>query len=195
MFSKSCQICFAAENVRENNNWCQEFDSGIRTANNRAAFDTLKLPTRRQQTKTKFIEKAVKKNSNNSLKDWRKLLVTLWKFAPTIASSTASSQTIYQHMHEWENAGRSGPVQVPGIHRNHRRNTPIKEVKTRLAQAYSAMTRLAILRKTTPSVFLQRLNSTSQSLARSILLHGCESWTLMGDTERRIQPARPPFRG
>ena len=40
-------------------NWiadrCQEIDSGIRTGNSKTAFNTLKLLTQRQQTKTKLI--------------------------------------------------------------------------------------------------------------------------------------------
>ena len=41
-------------------NWttdrCQEIDSGISTGNSKAAFNTLKLLTQRQQTKTRLIE-------------------------------------------------------------------------------------------------------------------------------------------
>ena len=43
-----------------NENWithrCQEIDCGIRTGNSKAAFNTLKLLTQRQQTKTNSIE-------------------------------------------------------------------------------------------------------------------------------------------
>ena len=42
--------------------------------------------------------------------------------------------------------------------------TSIKEVKIILVQAHSAMTRLAILWKTMPSVFLQRYNSLALSI-------------------------------
>ena len=40
-------------------------------------------------------------------------------------------------------------------------------------------------RKTTPSVFLQRLDD--KSVVVSILLYGCERWTLTADLEKRIQ--------
>ena len=43
-----------------------------------------------------------------------------------------------------------------------------------------AMTRLAILWKTKPSVFPTKI------ILLSVLLYGCESWTLTFDLERRI---------
>ena len=45
------------------------------------------------------------------------------------------AKTICQHMDEWKNARRSGPVQILRLHTNQRRST-IKEVQIRLAQAH-----------------------------------------------------------
>ena len=46
-------------------NWiadrCQETDRGIRTGNSKTAFNTLKLLTQRQQTKTNLIDNAKSK--------------------------------------------------------------------------------------------------------------------------------------
>ena len=68
---------------------------------------------------------AVKKNCNNTLKDWRKQrLNTAWKSAPTREKSRQQHQvkTIYQHADERTNARRSGPVQMLRFHTNQRRN-------------------------------------------------------------------------
>ena len=59
----------------------------------------------------------------------------------------------------------------------------IKEVKIGLAQAYSAMTRLAILWKNKTISFPTKIK-LFRSLVFSILLYGCQSWTLMADLER-----------
>ena len=57
-------------------------------------------------------------------------------------NSRHQAKTIYQHMDEWKNPGRSGPVQMP-IGSTQTKDGPfIKEVKIRLAQAHSAMTML-----------------------------------------------------
>ena len=61
----------------------------------------------------------------------------------------------------------------------------IKKAKIRLAQAHSAMTRLAILWKHNAICFHTKNFYTSHVL--SILLYECESWTLMADLEWRIQ--------
>ena len=70
-------------------------------------------------------------------------------------------KTMYQYMDKRENAGRSGPVQIPRTHKKKQRRKSIKEVKIRLAQAHLVMKGKQYCGKTTPSVFLQRLNSTS----------------------------------
>ena len=64
--------------------------------------------------------------------------------------------------------------------------TPVKETRIRLAQADSAVTRLAILWKN-KAISLPTKIRLYKSLALSILLYGCESWTLTADQERRIQ--------
>ena len=44
-----------------------------------------------------------------------------------------------------KNAGRSGPIKIPCIHTNQRQDrTSVKQVKFRLAQAHSTLTRIAI---------------------------------------------------
>jgi hypothetical protein len=64
--------------------------------------------------------------------------------------------------------------------------TSVKEVKIRLAQAHSAMARLAILWKNKAISFPTKI-VLYRSLVLSVLLYGCESWTLTADLERRIQ--------
>ena len=88
-----------------------------------------------------------------------------------------------QHVDEWENAGRSGPVQILRITKG-KEETSIKEVKIRLLQAHSTMTKLAILRKNKPINF-PRTIKLNKLLVLSILLCGCVSWTLTADLERR----------
>ena len=61
----------------------------------------------------------------------------------------------------------------------------IKEVKIRLAQAHSAMTRLVILWKNNAISFPTEIK-LCKSLVLSILLDECESWTLTADLERQI---------
>ena len=62
----------------------------------------------------------------------------------------------------------------------------IKELKIRLAQAHSAMTRPAILWKNKTISFPTKFK-LYKSLVLTILLYGCERWTLRADLERRIQ--------
>ena len=64
--------------------------------------------------------------------------------------------------------------------------TSVKEVKIRLAQAHSAMARLAILWKNKAISFPTKI-VLYRSLVLSVLLYGCEGWTLTADLERRIQ--------
>ena len=56
----------------------------------------------------------------------------------------------------------------------------LKEVKIRLAQANSVMSRLLTVSPTSIKLY--------KSLVLSILLHGCENWTLTADPERQMQP-------
>ena len=64
--------------------------------------------------------------------------------------------------------------------------TSLKEVKIRLAQVHSAMTRLAILWKNNAISFRTKIKLYI-SFVLSILLYGCESCTLTADLERRTQ--------
>ena len=61
-----------------------------------------------------------------------------------------------------------------------------KEIKIRLGLATSAMTRLNNIWKSN-SISLPTKLKLYKSLVVSILLYGCESWTLTADTERRIE--------
>ena len=60
--------------------------------------------------------------------------------------------------------------------------TLIKEVKIRMAQARSAMTRLAILRKI-KDISFPAIIKLYKSLVLSALIYGCKSWTLTADME------------
>ena len=62
----------------------------------------------------------------------------------------------------------------------------IKEIKIILAHAHSAITRLAILWEN-KAISLPTKPKLYKSLELSILLNGCESWTLAANPERRIQ--------
>ena len=64
--------------------------------------------------------------------------------------------------------------------------TSVKEVKIRLAQAHSALTRIAILWKN-KAISVPTNTIHNRSLVLSVLLYGCESWMLTADLERRIQ--------
>jgi len=64
--------------------------------------------------------------------------------------------------------------------------TSVKEVKIRLAQAHAAMTRLSVLWRNKAISFPTKIK-LYKSLVLSVLLYGCESWTLTTDLERRIQ--------
>ena len=107
----------------------------------------------------------------------RKLLDTAWKSAPAKVKFLSTD--------EWKNGRRSGAVQIPGIHTNQRQNIN-KQVKMRWAQAYSAMTRLAVLWKYNGISFPTKIK-LYKSPVLSILFQGCESWTLTADLERWIQ--------
>ena len=61
-----------------------------------------------------------------------------------------------------------------------------KEIKIRLGLATSAMTRLNNNWKSN-SISLPTKLKLYKSLVLSILLYGCESWTLTADTEKRIE--------
>ena len=75
---------------------------------------------------TSICMEAPKKNSNNSVKDWRKLLLEISfdkrKMLINIIKPRPST-----NVDEWENAGRSERVQIAGITTNQRRN--IKTMK------------------------------------------------------------------
>ena len=88
-------------------------------------------------------------------------------------------------MDEWKNAGGSGPVRIPGFTQTNDL-TSIEEVKVRLAQALSAMTRRAILWKTNAISFSTKIK-LYKSLVLSILPYGYESWTLTADLRKRVQ--------
>ena len=64
--------------------------------------------------------------------------------------------------------------------------TSIKEVKIRLAQPHSAMTRLTILWKNKAISFPTKIR-LYKTLVLSMLLDGCDSWTLTADLERGVQ--------
>ena len=61
-----------------------------------------------------------------------------------------------------------------------------KEVKVRLAMAMSTVTSLGIIWKNRNISFCSKMK-LYKSLVLSVLLYGCESWTLNADLERRIQ--------
>ena len=110
--------------------------------------------------------KVVKKSCNNSLNGWRKRLPNAaWKSALTKAksSSSASSQChppLYGWTEKCYKKSTSSNTWDPSkaIMEHH-----LHEVRIRLAQARSAMTKLAVVWKTKPSVFLKGLNSTNHS--------------------------------
>ena len=62
----------------------------------------------------------------------------------------------------------------------------MKEVQIRLAQAHSAVTRLAIP-WTSKAISFPTNVKLYKSLVLSILLCECESWKMTADLERRIQ--------
>ena len=74
-----------------------------------------------------------------------------------LVNSVKPAKTIYQHTDEQANAGRSGPAQV--LRLQTKDGTSVKEVNIRLAQGYSAVTRLALLWKNKAIGFQQRLFS------------------------------------
>jgi hypothetical protein len=61
----------------------------------------------------------------------------------------------------------------------------IKEIKIRLEMASAAMTQLNAIWKSNISFHVKF--KLYKSLILSILVYGCESWTLTADMERRIQ--------
>ena len=61
-----------------------------------------------------------------------------------------------------------------------------QEIKTRLAIALAAMTRLTKIWNSNKITTKTKIK-LYKSLITSIALYGCESWTLTADTERRIQ--------
>ena len=60
-----------------------------------------------------------------------------------------------------------------------------KEIRTRIALATAAMARLTRMWRS--DISFQTKYKLYRSLVVSILLYGCEAWTLHADTERRIQ--------
>ena len=63
--------------------------------------------------------------------------------------------------------------------------TSTTEIRTRIAAATAAMARLTRVWKS--DISFQTKHKLYKSLVISILLYGCEAWTLHADTERRIQ--------
>ena len=61
-----------------------------------------------------------------------------------------------------------------------------KEIKTRIALATAAMARLSRIWRGKTISFSTKFR-LYKSLVVSILLYGCESWTLLADTEKRLQ--------
>ena len=59
------------------------------------------------------------------------------------------------------------------------------EIRTRIALATAAMAKLSRIWKSSISFFTKFL--LYKSLVVSVLLYGCETWTLLADTERRIE--------
>ncbi|GFR78972.1 hypothetical protein ElyMa_004008700 [Elysia marginata] len=59
------------------------------------------------------------------------------------------------------------------------------EVRTRIALATAAFAKLGKIWKS--SISLKAKHKLFRSLVSSILTYGCETWTLLADTERRIQ--------
>ena len=88
-------------------------------------------------------------------------------------------------MDEWKSARRSGPVQMLRIHTNQRRKKNINKGSKDQTGSYSAMTRLAMLLK--KGIRFSTKIKLYKSLVLSILLYGCESWTLTADLERGTQ--------
>ena len=64
--------------------------------------------------------------------------------------------------------------------------TSTNEIKIRIAVATSAMSRLNTIRKSRDISIKTKLKFHI-ALAVSILLYGCESWTMTAETERRVQ--------
>ena len=65
--------------------------------------------------------------------------------------------------------------------------TSTAEILKRIAMATAAMARLTKLWKTNNISFAVK-HKMYKVLVVSILLYGCETWTLLPDTERRTQP-------
>ena len=80
-------------------------------------------------------------------------------------------------MDEWENAGRRDQLKYLGSTQT-KDGTSTEDVKIRLVQIHSAMTRLAILWKNNV-ISLPTEIKLFKLLVLSILLNGCDSWTLM----------------
>ena len=74
-------------------------------------------------------------------------------------------------MDEWKYARRSEPFQILGSTQT-KDGTSIKELKIRLAQAHSALTRLAMLWKNNAISFATKIK-LYKSLVLSILVYGC----------------------
>ena len=80
-------------------------------------------------------------------------------------------------MDEWENAGKSGPIQLLRIHTNQRRNiNKGSEDQTGACTLSHDKTSNAISFPTNIKLY--------KTLAVSILLYRCESWTLTADMGR-----------
>ncbi|GFS00104.1 LOW QUALITY PROTEIN: hypothetical protein ElyMa_004545500 [Elysia marginata] len=67
----------------------------------------------------------------------------------------------------------------------HENGSSTVEVRTRIALATAAFAKLEKIWKS--SISFKAKHKLFRSLVSSILTYGCETWTLMADTERRIQ--------
>ena len=63
--------------------------------------------------------------------------------------------------------------------------TSTAEIKTRIATATAAMTKLNKIWKS--NILLRTKYRLYKSLVLSVLLYGCEAWTLLAETERKIE--------
>ena len=93
--------------------------------------------------------------------------------------------TINHYMDEWENAGRSGSVQIPMIRTNPRRNFN-KGSKDQTGASTLSQDKANNTLSKQHYQFAYK-ESTLQSLALSILICGCDSWTLTADLEGLMQ--------
>ena len=88
-------------------------------------------------------------------------------------------------MDEWKNARRSGPVQIPRIHTNHRCNIN-KGSKGQTGAGSLSHDKAGSIPKNNAIIFPTKI-VLYKSLVLSVLFYGYERWALQADLERRIQ--------